>query len=87
MSVISAEALLELLEGDRELLEALVEHGILPRGADCYGPEDVETVLVSRTLVRDLDVNYAGVDVILRLRRQLLVTRMRLAEVSGKPDT
>lgn len=83
MSVITAEALLEILEGDRELLDALIEHGIIAKEAECYGPDDVESVLVSRTLVRELEVNWAGVDVILRLRRQLLVTRLRLAEVSG----
>ncbi|MCP4447929.1 MAG: hypothetical protein GY811_21725 [Myxococcales bacterium] len=87
MSVVTAEALLELLEGDQELLESLVEHGIISREVECYGPEDVETVLVSRTLVRELEVNWAGVDVILRLRRQLLVTRLRLAEISGKTNS
>ena len=75
-------AILELLEGDRELLQSLTEHGIIAEGTSDYGPEDVEAVLVSRTLVRDMGINWEGVDVILRLRRQLLMTRLRLAEVS-----
>ncbi len=85
MSVIDIETLLELLGGDQELLDALAEHGIIAKECNAFGPEDVETVLVSRTLVRELDVNWAGVDVILRMRKQLLVTRMRLAQVTQEP--
>ncbi len=86
MTVIDTEALLELLEGDREFMETLIEHGIIASGTRCYSPEEVEAVLVSRTLVQELEINWAGVDVILRMRRQLLVTRLRLAEVSNEHE-
>ncbi len=80
MSKVSIEALLEILEGDRELLGALAEQGLIDAGAQSFAPEEVETILVSRTLVRELEVNWPGVEVILRLRRELMLTRIRLAE-------
>jgi hypothetical protein len=82
MSEITLEELVELLGGDRELLVLLVEYGILEEDCQDFGPELVDTVLVSQTLVRELEVNGPGVDVILRMRRQLLVTRRRLAELA-----
>jgi len=87
MSVIDTKALLELLEGDAEFLDSLVNEEIIPAGDRCYSPDEVEAVLVSHTLVRELEVNWAGVDVILRMRKQLLVTRLRLAEVTRERDT
>ncbi len=87
MSLVDIETLLGLIGGDSELLDALVEHGIIAKECEVFGPEDVETVLVSQTLVRELDINWAGVDVILRMRRQLLVTRLRLAEVTEEKDS
>jgi len=87
MSLVDIETLLGLLGGDTELLDALVEHGIIAKECDVFGPDDVETVLVSQTLVRELDINWAGVDVILRMRRQLLVTRLKLAEVAEQKES
>ena len=84
MTTINLTALLELLEDDRELLKALAEEGLIEEDAQVFAPEDVETILISQTLVRELDVNLAGVDVILRLRRQLLMTRLRLAELAKR---
>jgi hypothetical protein len=83
MSSVTLAAILELLEGDQELLQLLTEHGIIPEATD-FEPEDVEAVLVSRTLIREMGINWEGVDVILRLRRQLLMTRHRLAELSQR---
>ncbi len=81
MSTLTVEALLKLVEGDQEIIDILTSLGILPNDAVAYSPEDVESILVTRTLVRELDVNWPGVEVILRMRRQLLLTRLRLAEV------
>ncbi len=81
MSTLTVEALLKLVEGDQEIIDILTSLGILPNDAIAYSPEDVESILVTRTLVRELDVNWPGVEVILRMRRQLLLTRLRLAEV------
>lgn len=82
MNHFTLAAMLELLEGDREFLQALTEHGIISDDTRDFDPDEVESVLVSRTLVREMGINWEGVDVILRLRRQLLMTRMRLAELS-----
>ena len=84
MRTIDLEALIELLEGDRELVQSLVEHGLIAADAVEFGPEEIELILVSRTLVRELEINWQGVDVILRMRQQLLMTRLRLAELLGK---
>lgn len=86
MTAIDLKTLLELLQDDTDLLEALAEHGLIQAGAQAFGPDEVELILVSQTLVRELDVNWPGVDVILRMRRQLLVTRRRLAELSSNKD-
>ncbi len=82
MSEITLEELVELIGGDRELLVLLTEYGILEEGCQGFDPELVDTVLVSQTLVREFEINGPGVDVILRMRRQLLVTRRRLAELA-----
>ena len=42
--------------------------------------EEIEHARVAHVLLRDLDVNWAGVEVILRMRSELLVTRRTLAE-------
>jgi hypothetical protein len=70
--------LLELVEGDRELIAQLVEHGLIePRDGD-RAVVDVEHVLVARTL-RDLDVDWPGIEVILRLLDDLAEARGRIA--------
>lgn len=84
MSAITQEALLEILDNDLDLLETLVEHGLIPSGLQSFVPDEVETILVCRTLVREMEVNWAGVEVIVRMRRQLLMTRRRLAELAGE---
>lgn len=86
MTAMDLKTLLELLEDDKDLLESLTEHGLIQEGAQAFGPDEVELILVSQTLVRELEVNWPGVDVILRMRRQLLVTRRRLAELSRDKD-
>lgn len=84
MTRIDLETLLVLLEQDQEHLQALVEHGIISEDTQSFAPDDVETILVSHTLVRELEVNWPGVDVILRMRRQLLMARLQLAELARK---
>lgn len=75
------ERLIEsVLEGDREVLEALAESGLIEPGHG-YTVVDVEVARVARTLWRELDVNWEGVEIILRLRQDLLETRRQLAEV------
>ena len=71
--------LLELVEGDRELIAELVEHGLIEATGDDRALVDVEHVLVARTLWRDLDVDWPGIEVILRLLDELADARRRIA--------
>jgi len=71
--------LLELVEGDRELIAQLVEHGLIEARDDDRALVDVEHVLVARTLWRDLGVDWPGIEVILRLLDQLADARRRIS--------
>lgn len=72
--------LLELVDGDHELIALLVEEGEIVRGDDDVVSVDVERVLVARTLLRELEVSWPGIEIILRLRSELAEARKRLAE-------
>jgi hypothetical protein len=72
--------LLELVDGDHELIALLVEEGEIVRGDDDIVQVDVERVLVARTLLRELEVSWPGIEIILRLRAELAEARKRLAE-------
>lgn len=74
-------ALLELLENDRELLELLVAHGILASAQDDCSDDQVADVLVARTLIRELEVNPPGVEIILRMRGEILAMRRQVEEL------
>ena len=73
--------LLELVEGDHELITLLVEEGEIVRGDNDIVSVDVERVLVARTLLRELEVSWPGIEIILRLRSELAAARKRLAEL------
>jgi hypothetical protein len=75
------QMLLELLQHDRELVDQLYELELLPRGADSFADEQVECALVARTLIRELEVNGPGVEIILRMRSELIATRRQVAEL------
>jgi hypothetical protein len=78
--VIRVELLLQLLGDDRDLLDDLVTAGVIPRAAE-LADADVEAVLVARTLIRELDVNLPGAEIIVRMRRELLDTRRQVAQL------
>ena len=71
--------LLELVDGDDELIALLVEEGEIVRGEDDVVTVDVERVLVARTLLRELEVSWPGIEIILRLRAELAAARKQLA--------
>lgn len=75
------QQLLELVEGDHELIALLVEEGEIVRSEDDFVTVDIERVLVARTLLRDLDVTWPGIEIILRLRSELAAARKRLADL------
>ncbi len=73
--------LVELVEGDDELIVRLVDEGLIERRDDDRVMVDVDAVLVARTLWRDLDVEWPGIEVILRMRDELARARLRIAEL------
>jgi hypothetical protein len=75
------EMLLSLLEDDTELLQELVAHGLLEAQEGGYLPEQAETARLAHTLIRDLDVNWEGVEIILNMRQELLATRRQMAQL------
>ena len=78
---VSLAVLLQMLDGDREVLDVLSELDLLPRDAESFAGEEVEWALVARTLLRELEVNAPGIDIILRLRSENLSMRRQVAEM------
>jgi len=77
------QGLLELVEGDHELIARLVEEGMIERRGDDRAMVDVDRVLLVRTLWRELEIDWPGVEVVLRLRDELEAARARIAELEG----
>jgi hypothetical protein len=77
------ESLELLLEGDRELYAQLCDAGLVPREDSALAPEHLETVRVARTLVHELEVNWAGVEVVLHMRSQLIATQRQVGELAA----
>ncbi|MCA9679175.1 MAG: hypothetical protein H6709_07125 [Kofleriaceae bacterium] len=75
------ERLVELVDGDHELIARLVDEGEIERRDDDVAVVDVDRVLVARTLVRELEIDWPGVEVILRLLGELDAARRRIAEL------
>jgi hypothetical protein len=78
---IELRALVEIIGNDPELIEVLYEVGVLERDADTVEDTVIEAALVTRTLVRELEVNPPGVEIILRMRQELLAHRRQVAEL------
>jgi hypothetical protein len=73
--------LIDLVGGDEELIARLVEEGEIELRDDGVARIDVDRVLVARTLVRELEIDWPGVGVILRLVDELARARRRIAEL------
>ncbi len=78
------ESLIALVDGDRELITQLVEIGVIEINAEDHAIVDVDIVLTARTLYRDLAIDWAGIEVILRLRGELAGARRRIAELEAQ---
>jgi hypothetical protein len=74
------QRLVELVDDDHELIARLVEEGVLEIREDNRVLVDVDSVLAARTL-RELDVDWSGIAIILRLRDELAAARRRIAEL------
>jgi hypothetical protein len=72
-----------LLAGDHELYVQLCEAELVPSDDAALVPEHLETARVARTLVRELEVNWAGVEIVLRMRSDLVATRRQLGELAA----
>lgn len=75
--------LLELVGGDQELIARLVEEGEIEQRDDQVAVVNVDRVLIARTLVRELEIDWPAVEVILRLVDELAAARRRIAELEG----
>ncbi len=73
------DAAAALLGGDRSFLLEAIRHEVVCESA--LSIVTVERVRVVRTLVRDLDVNWESVEVIMNLRDELMATRRQVAEL------
>jgi hypothetical protein len=74
--------LLTIIGDDREVIELLLEAGVFeaPLERD-YSDEEVELARVAHVLLRELDVNPPGVEVILRLRQEVTALRRQMADL------
>lgn len=74
--------LLDLVEGDEDLIVRLLEEGLVERRDDVVCV-DVDCVLLARTLWRDLEVDWSGIGIIVRLHAQLAAARRRIEQLEG----
>ena len=84
MSRYTYQHLVELVDGDNELIARLVEEGEIVQRDDDVVLVDVDRVLLARTLLRELEVDWPGVEIILRMRDDLVAARRRIAELEKK---
>lgn len=74
--------LVELVDDDHELIAQLVEDGVIEIREGDRVLVDIDTVLAARTL-RELEVDWSGIAIILRLRGELAAARRRIAELEA----
>jgi len=74
------------LGGGEDLLEALRREGLFE--ADFVDPREAEELRIAALMMEELDVNAAGVQVALHLRRRLLALEARVAMLATRlrPD-
>jgi hypothetical protein len=80
---IQRATLLAILEGDDALLARVQDAGLVPADDEALLPEHAETARVVHTLVHELEVNWEGVEIILRIRRELVATRRQVGDLLG----
>lgn len=75
------ETVLALLDGDVVLYERMRESGLVPTDDAALRPEHAELARVVASLTHELEVNWAGVEVIVRMRSELCATRRQVADL------
>ncbi len=78
------QRLVELVGGDDELIARLVEEGEIHPINDQVAVVNVDRVLVAQTLLRELEIDWPGVEVILRLQEELAAARRRIAALEAE---
>lgn len=78
------QQLVALVGGDDELIIRLVEEGIIERRDEDRALVDIDAVLAARTLWRDLEVEWPGIELILRLRGELAQARQRIEALEAE---
>jgi hypothetical protein len=73
--------LIDLVGGDHELIARLIEEREIDQRDDGVVVVDIDRVLIARTLVRELEIDWTGLDLILRLLAELGEARRRIAEL------
>ncbi len=89
MSYYTRKQLLELLDTDDGFIATLEQEEVIVvdspgEGAGEFSDRMLERARVAQNLVRDLDVNIAGVAVIVRMREEMAALRHRLEELLGE---
>jgi hypothetical protein len=79
------QRLVELVGGDDELIVHLVDEGVIEPCGDDRVTVDIDSVLAAQTL-RELEVDWSGIPIILRLRAELALARRRIAELEAATD-
>lgn len=72
---------LTMLEGDEQLFEQLCSEGLLPREETSLSVEHLELARVAYTVLRELEVNWAGLEIVLRMRAELIASRRQVSEL------
>jgi hypothetical protein len=83
MTRFTYQHLLELVEGDDELIVRLVDERLVERDGDIVRV-DVDRVLLARTLWRELEVDWPGIEIILNLTAQLADARRTIADLEAQ---
>ena len=86
MTRFTYQHLLELVDGDDEFIVRLVEEGLIERRDEVMSL-DVDAVLLARTLWRNLEVDWPGIEIIVRLTAQLNAARRRVQELEAAVAT
>ena len=76
------QRLVALVDDDHELIAQLVEDGVIELREHDRALVDVDSVLAARTL-RELEVDWSGIAIILRLRDELADARRRIAALEA----